>query len=111
MVDEAEGYTPKRAPDYVTERHADITTHPDGQQYAYPDDAVVRKYAADVADELAKAGASKSAVTTAWTKVQDAKSVTEQVTVGAVTLRFAEKDASWTPKESGDIGTVEPKQK
>lgn len=111
VVDVAEGYVPKRAPDYVTERHADITTHPDGKSYAYPDDDVVRKHTAIVIDELVKVGASKTAVTTAWTNIQDAKSITKQVSVGTTTLTWMEKDASWTPKEPGEISPVEPESK
>lgn len=103
IVDIAEGYDISvRRAGYVTVRHANTDTKPDGLQHAFVFDNTIWKHRAAILDELAKYGISKAVISAKVQAIRDGTKTSETVTfssgtLAGVTLEWKEKSADWTP--------------
>lgn len=108
QVDIAEGYHESvRRPGHITERHAEIESHPDGLTFAYIHDETVLKYRDLIAGELEKEGLDKEAVLNQLEAIKDGTSVKEETMVKGIKIEWTEKDESWDSDKSevGEIGS------
>lgn len=97
QVDVAETYhISVRRPGYVTERHANIEAHPEGNEYAYPCDEIALKHRSLLVNELVKEGAQSDVSDKFENVLEGSKS--EQIEFGGKTLLWSEKDSSWNPE-------------
>ncbi len=103
IIDITEGFDVSvRRPGYVTERWADIDTHPNGTVFAVLFDDTLWKNRIAILDYLDDFGISRATIANKVQRIRDALSTNESVTfssglLAGVTLTFVPKGSDWTP--------------